>query len=148
MVIFPPFSFSCPPGRQQAMIPRYWRDPEAGDCTREETPFLGCSSVGTWGAACRASGSVGASKAAASSWSLVPVMDGQPHVMEQIDHHITRHDLLISAKRAIHYRAHHRDAVIPTDNIPTALAWASYHPDAPSSRKKRWRSSSQRLALG
>lgn len=55
----------------------------------------------------------------------MPVMDGRLHVMERIDHCITRHNLLISAKRAIHYRAHHRDTVIPADNVPSALAWAS-----------------------
>lgn len=100
------------------------------------------------GAACGGFCSVGANKAAVSGYQQVPVMNGRLRMMEQMDHCITRHNLLISAKRAIHYRAHHRDTVIPADNGPAALAWASYHPNRPSSRRKWWRSSLWCLTRG
>lgn len=103
---------------------------------------------GFQGAACRGSSSVGANKAAVSSYQPVPMMNGRLPMMEQIDHRITCHNLLISAKRAIHYCAHHRDTVIPADNFPAALAWASYHPNTPSSRRKWWRSSLRCLTRG
>lgn len=74
-------------------------------------------------------GALGANRMAMSGYQQVALMNGQLHMMGQIDHCITRHNLLISAKRAIHYRAHHRDTVIPTDNIPDVLARASYHPN-------------------
>ena len=52
-------------------------------------------------------------------------MNGRLNVMEQIDHSITKHNLLISGWRAIHYCAHCRDTGVPRDNLSVALTWAS-----------------------
>lgn len=129
---FPPF---LSPGTERAVISgcSMLEGPSARRSGKRGNPGFG---LFLRGVACRGSCSVGASKAAVSGYQQVPVINGWLHMMEQIDHCITRHNLLISTKRAIHYRAHHRDTVIPADNVSAALAWASYHPNMPLSCKK------------
>lgn len=66
-------------------------------------------------------------------------MNGQLNVLQQIDHCITKHNLLISGGTTIHYSAYHRDTGIPGDNVPAALGWAPYHPSTPSAQENQWR---------
>lgn len=55
---------------------------------------------------------------ALGSWQQVWMTNRQLNVMEQIDHCITDHNLLISAKRAIHYLACHTAHVITRGKSP------------------------------
>lgn len=113
LIFFPFLSFCCPPGAEQAVID-FWVLSAMGTLSQEaggQTKLLF--------QAVPEQGPVALWPIKRCEWlQSVAMMNGQLCMVEQIDHCISRHNSLISAERAVHFCAHGRDTIIPTDNIP------------------------------